>query len=285
MGRYRFIGFLTDFGLAAESVGICKGVIKRINPEVEIVDISHGVPPFDVAAGALSLAGAVPYLPVSVVLAVVDPGVGSDRQALAVEVARGDVLVGPDNGLLLPAAAELGGIVRVHRLENEEYRLHPVSATFHARDVFAPAAAYLSLGIDLARLGPAVSAPGLVPAPWQDRWWEPPEEVRETRVMAKIIGFDQYGSARLDVRLPVRAPRPHPGGGGRVATVRVEDGGRAFRLPWVRTYSDAPVGEPCLLVDSDGRLLIAVNQGSAREKLRLNRGAGLLLTVEPVSSG
>ncbi|MBE3577790.1 MAG: SAM-dependent chlorinase/fluorinase [Limnochordales bacterium] len=308
---FQFISFLTDFGLEAESVAICKGVIARINPSARVIDITHGIPAFDVRAGALALASAVTYLPVAVHLAVVDPGVGSGRQAVALVAGRGDVLVGPDNGLLRPAADALGGIVEAYRVENREYMLHPVSATFHARDIFAPAAAHISRGVDPAKLGAPVEIAELVPAPWQDRWlpkeqWLPAltgtggegatasgcrglsespwQRQRQWQWEGTIIGFDQYGSARLDLRL---RPEEDPWGVVRQQrNLSIRMGGSEERppieLPWVRTYSDVPPGTPCLLVDSDGRLLIAVNQGSAREQLGLRAGQRLVITVPPV---
>lgn len=299
---FEFISFLTDFGLEAESVGICKGVIARINPDARVIDITHGVPAFDVTAGALALASAVTYLPVAVHLAVVDPGVGSGRQAIALVAGRGDVLVGPDNGLLRPAADALGGIVRAFRIEKREYMLRPVSATFHARDIFAPAAAHISRGVDPAELGTAVAIADLAPAPWQDRWlpqdqWLPAltataakEEgiagissrpLGPWRWEGTVIAFDQYGSARLNLRLrpednPWEIIRQQRAVCTRVCGSEIPV---SITLPWVYTYSDVPPGTPCLLVDSDGRLLIAVNQGSARHKLGLRAGQRLVITI------
>lgn len=312
---FQFISFLTDFGLDGESVGICKGVIARINPDARVIDITHGVPAFDVTAGALALASTVTYMPVAVHLAVVDPGVGSRRQAVALAVARGDILVGPDNGLLRPAAEALGGILHAYRLENRKYMLQPVSATFHARDVFAPAAAHISRGVDPVELGARVGIEELVPAPWQDHWlpmdeWLPAltgtnrlDRPSLWRWEGTVIGFDQYGSARLNLRLHpeddpwgrvqkaqvARGERTAQGGptvqGGRTVQLHLAPvfSSPAVRspvtLPWVYTYSDVPPGTPCLLVDSDGRLLIAVDQGSARRQLGLATGQRVIIEL------
>ena len=149
-----FITFLSDFGLKDDFVGTCHGVIKRIAPEAQIIDITHGIEPQAVLQGALVLASTLPYMPEGVHLAVVDPGVGGDRRALALRDASGRLYVGPDNGLLVPAAEKLGGIDGAWQLTNSDYMLEPVSATFHGRDVFSPAAAHLAPGVDPAELGP-----------------------------------------------------------------------------------------------------------------------------------
>ena len=132
------ITFLTDFGLQDDFVGTCHGVMKRIAPDADVIDITHGIEPQQVLQGALVLAATLPYMPEGVHLAVVDPGVGTDRKALALRGVDGRLYVGPDNGLLVPAADRLGGLAGVWELENPAYRLEPVSRTFHGRDLFAP---------------------------------------------------------------------------------------------------------------------------------------------------
>jgi S-adenosyl-L-methionine hydrolase (adenosine-forming) len=161
MAGYDNITFLSDYGLEDHFVGVCHGVITRIAPNARVIDLSHAIRPQDVRHGATLLAQSVPFLPRAVHLAVVDPTVGGERGMVAVE-AGGQVLVGPDNGLLVWAAERLGGVERVHALEKRAYRLEPVSRTFHGRDVFAPAAAHLATGVAPAELGPAVDPAGLV---------------------------------------------------------------------------------------------------------------------------
>src|SRR5262249_62082835 len=160
-GVARFITFLTDFGLQDDVVGTCHGVMKRIAPDAQIIDITHGIPPRAVVQGALTLANSLPFMPVGVHLAVVDPGVGSARRALALRDKSGRIHVGPDNGLLLIAADKFGGIDAAHELANPEYALESVSRTFHGRDLFSPAAAHLALRIELAGLGPPIAADAL----------------------------------------------------------------------------------------------------------------------------
>ena len=157
-----FITFLSDFGLADDFVGTCHAVMKRIAPDAQIIDITHGIGPQEVLQGAIVLANTLPYAPAGVHLAIVDPGVGGGRRALALELAEGRRLVGPDNGLLLPAAERLGGVEAAHELTNPAYALTPVSATFHGRDVFSPAAAHLALGVPAAELGPPLDPESLV---------------------------------------------------------------------------------------------------------------------------
>src|SRR5690349_764796 len=155
-----FITFLSDFGLKDEFVGTCHGVMKRFAPEAEIIDVTHGIPPQAILQGALVLANTLPYMPVGVHLAVVDPGVGGGRRAVALRDRDGRLFVGPDNGLLLPAA-ERAGIDEVRELANPEYALESISRTFHGRDLFAPAAAHLANGVALEELGPSLAAEGL----------------------------------------------------------------------------------------------------------------------------
>lgn len=182
------ITLTTDFGLS-EFPGICRAVLKRLCPEADIVDITHHIPSFDLRAGALALHDAAPYLPVGVHVVVVDPGVGSQRRALALRTGRGDLLVGPDNGVLLPGAERLGGIEAAVAIENQDVILHPTSTTFHGRDVFCPAAAHLACGRALAELGPALEPARLVRMQW-------PRAVAEGgAVHGQILTFDVFGSA------------------------------------------------------------------------------------------
>ncbi|MDI3317032.1 MAG: SAM-dependent chlorinase/fluorinase [Bacillota bacterium] len=257
--------FLSDFG-ASEYPGICRAVIASIAPEVPVIDLSHHVPPFDVAAGALVAMDAAPYAPPgSVWLAVVDPGVGGGRRAVVVLAARGDLLVGPDNGLLMAAAAALGGVKGAWSLENPAYRLPGLSSTFHGRDLFAPAAAHLAKGLPPEAMGPPVEPESLLPAPLPEPRLE---KAPEPRLIATVILFDPFGSARL--RAPARLLGDLGLAPGRPA--RLAAGGRSWRLPVARTFGDVPEGAALLLEDSSGDILVAVHRGSARRELGLQRG-------------
>src|SRR5437868_6539817 len=161
---YDTVTFLSDYGLADEFVGVVKSVIRSIAPEVTVIDLTHDIDPHDVRGGGLALARSAQYLVPGVVLAVVDPGVATTRRAIAVEVGDGQsVLVGPDNGLLAPAVAMVGGAGRAVVLNNNEYHLPAPGPTFAGRDVFAPVAAYLCTGVDLAELGELVDPISLMP--------------------------------------------------------------------------------------------------------------------------
>src|SRR5580765_1421083 len=165
---FEYITFLTDFGLQDDFVGVCRGVMKRIARDAEILDVTHGIAPQAVTRGALVLARSVPYLPIGVHLAVIDPGVGSERRALAIRGASGRIYVGPDNGLLA-IAADADGIEEVRSLTNPRYHLEAVSRTFHARDLFSPVAAHVAAGASFVDLGEEVDPATLVrlqlPAP------------------------------------------------------------------------------------------------------------------------
>lgn len=258
----RVISFTSDFGLDEEWVGVVKGVILSIHPGASIIDISHGIPPFDIGKGALVLAAALPHLPVGVHLAVVDPGVGTRRLALALEAARGDLLVGPDNGLLVPAAERLGGVEKAYSLENEAYFRRPVHPTFHARDVFAPAAAHLSLGIDPAELGPEVDAASLVPAPWGRA------KEGEGAIYATVIDIDRFGSLRLNAYPDQVASLGRSLGD----TVLLGVGEEEMEAALVSTFGEVEAGTTILFEDSSGVMAAGINAGSLAARTRSRPG-------------
>lgn len=261
-----FVSFLSDYGLADEFVGVCKAVILRAAPETRILDITHQIPPHDVRAGALTLARAVQYLPAGVVLAVVDPGVGTGRRAVAVEVGTGH-LVGPDNGLLAPAVAMLGGAERVVALTNPDYQLEAPASTFAGRDVFAPAAAHLAGGGDLAELGETVDPlsllPGLVPLPREE----------DASVVGEVLWVDRFGNLQLNIdpdQLLDRGLRP-----GDLVEVHTGPDRRVAR--WVATYAEAKPMELAVVVDSYGLVSLAYDRSPAGETLGLVAGSAVTL--------
>jgi S-adenosyl-L-methionine hydrolase (adenosine-forming) len=263
-----FITFLTDFGLTDDFVGTCHAVMKRIAPDVQIIDLTHGIPPRQVLQGALVLANTMPYAPVGVHLAIVDPGVGSGRRALALEAGEGRRFVGPDNGLLVPAAGVVGGIRAAHELTNPEYALTPVSATFHGRDVFSPAAAHLALGLPLAELGPPIDPEALV------RLEVPAPSVSDSSIGATCLYVDRFGNMQLNLRREhLEQARIVPG-----RRLRLEVGGRPDEAVAARTFADAEPGELILYEDSYGNVALAVNRGSAAE--RLDGQAGVTVEIE-----
>ncbi len=258
----RFITFLTDFGLQDDFVGTCHGVIKRIAPDAEIIDITHGIPPQGVLQGALTLANALPFFPVGVHLAVVDPGVGGARRALALRDNEGRVHVGPDNGLLIPAAEKFGGIAEARELTNPEYALESVSRTFHGRDLFAPAAAHLALGVELAALGPPIAPDALA------RLDLPEPELGTARIRATVLAIDRFGNVQLNVN------RSHADEVGIVPGTRVElqAGAERYYAVAARTFADARPGDLILYEDAYRNLSIAISGGNAAAMLGLAAG-------------
>jgi S-adenosylmethionine hydrolase len=249
----RFITFLTDFGLQDDFVGTCHGVMKRIAPEIGIIDITHGIPPRQVLQGALTLANTLPYMPVGVHLAVVDPGVGGVRRALALRDGEGRIHVGPDNGLLIPAVEKLGGIAEAHELANPAYALESVSRTFHGRDLFSPAAAHLALGVPLAELGPPIAPDALA------RLDLPEPEVGTSRIRATVISIDRFGNMQLNL------DRSHLEQAGIVPAER-------YFAVAARTFADARRGDVILYEDAYRNVSIAISSGSAADVLSAREG-------------
>lgn len=272
-----FVSLLTDWGLRDPSPAIARGVILSIAPDAQVIDISHEVEKFNIRHGALMLWSALPYLPIGAHAAVIDPGVGTPRRPIAIEVARGDYLVGPDNGLMLAGAERLGGIVRVHLIENPQYHLPVVTDTFHGRDLFAPATAHLALGVPLDSIGPQIDPASLVTLDW------PPVVVREDELETTVIYRDTFGSLKL-AGLAADLADALPGlERGQLLSIEVVQPDRAgtpsrHQMPWAATFGEVPPGELVLLEDSYGRLSIAQNQGSAAATLGVAEGTTLRVT-------
>ena len=265
----RPICFLSDFGFADDFVGTCKGVMASIAPGVVIVDLTHEVPGFEVEVGAEILQHATRYMPDDAIyLAVIDPGVGTERRALALRTDNGAYLVGPDNGLLVPAAEALGGVLEVVLLTDERYHVHPVSNTFHGRDVFAPAAAHLAAGVKLLELGEVADSSSLValelPGVEQD--------VGEGVMMTRIISIDRYGNARLSVM-------QEESGLEYGTTLRIDTGDGEMPVRYLETFGSAKAGELVLVPDSHWRLSLAINKGNAARALGLKVGGKARMTL------
>lgn len=260
------ITFLTDFGPSAPAV--CRGVMFGIAPDANIIDVSHQVPRYSIRDGARTLVFALPYMPVGTHVAVVDPGVGTDRLALAIRTGRGDVLIGPDNGLLVPAADRLGGTVEARSIENRELMLPVISSSFHGRDIFSPVAAHLAMGTPFESVGPAVSADRLV------RLAEPSPTIREgvlesVIVHVLIFGNVTFAGTPADLEAAIGPLRP---GDAVVLEYESFQGRPAIREPstWATTFGRVPLGESLLMADSEGHLSFADNQGNAAARLDLS---------------
>ena len=263
------ITFLTDFGLEDDFVGVCHGVMKRIAPEVEIIDITHGIQPHEVLQGAIMLANTLPYLTEGVHLAVVDPGVGGQRRAIALRSGDGRLHVGPDNGLLVPAAEKLGGIDAAHEITNLEYALQPISATFHGRDIFSPAAAHLAQGVAIEKLGPAVEVASLA------RLEVPQPDVSDRRIRACCLYIDRFGNMQLNLtREHVERLGIHPG-----TQVELELATERYFAIAARTFTDARGGEIILYEDAYENIAIAISGGSAAETFSAEPGADIRIRV------
>ena len=265
----RPITFLSDYGYEDEFAGVCRAVIGRIAHDARLIDLTHGIPRHDVVQGASVLANALPFAPAGVHLAVVDPEVGTERRAVAVRVAAQErVLVGPDNGLLSLAIERLGGVAEAVDVSRSPARLEPISATFHGRDVFAPVAARLSLGDELAELGEALDASALTRLDLPKPKVEPGGRIQTTVVYA-----DRYGNAALgmsaDEALGSGLRLGHP--------LFVEALGERHEAVYALTFADVGRGGLLLYLDSYGNLALAVNRGDALDRLGLAVGDPVVL--------
>ena len=262
------IGFLTDFGLDG-AAAICRGVMLRIARDAQIVDISHTVAKYAVRDGAYLLATAVPWLPVGVHVAVVDPGVGTDRRPIALLTARGDVLIGPDNGLLLAAARRLGGVIEARVIENRAWLLPATSATFHGRDIFAPAAARVATGAPFADVGPEVDRATLVELAAATA------NVSEGSLSTEVNYIDSFGNLRLAGGVAELAAALGPVEPGTRLEVSLNEGESTtpIALRWSRTFGETPGGELLAYEDSSGALAIAESNGNAARRLGVGTGA------------
>ena len=250
------VTFLSDYGLQDEFVGVCHGVLAREAPSARVIDLTHGVPRHDVRAGALALRRALPFTPPGVHLAVVDPGVGGPRRGVAVRCAQENrLLVGPDNGVLMPAAEHFGGVAAAVDLAASPWRLQPVSATFHGRDVFAPVTGRLAAGAPLEAAGEALDPSSLTPLEL------PVPRVERGALVAHPVAFDTFGNAMLDATSADLA-----GTGVRLGDTISVAGRRAVLA---RTFGDVAAGTLLIYEDSSRALALAINRGSARDELGL----------------
>lgn len=259
------IGFLTDFGLDG-AAATCRGVMLSICREAQIVDICHTIRKYAIRDGAFVLAAALPYLPVGHHVAVVDPGVGTARRAVALRAERGDILVGPDNGLLLPAAGALGGVTEARLVENQDLWLDTISSTFHGRDIFAPVTARLAAGVAvLDDVGRGLSLDDLVVAA------APSPSVDTDRIETEIVYVDSFGNLRLaGGRAELGAAFGTLADG---ATVHVRIGERgSFDAAFVASFGHVTARSTLLYVDSSGHLALADNQGDLASRLATEPG-------------
>ena len=263
----RPVCFLSDFGLADDFVGTCKGVMLGVTPGLTIIDLTHDVPGFAVEVGAEILEHATRYMPADAVyLAVVDPGVGTERRSLALRTERDALLVGPDNGLLMPAADALGGVAEAVVLDNPDYHVHPVSNTFHGRDVFSPATAHLAAGAPPAQLGQSHPPASLMRLEAPIDLGDPGETLE-----GGIISIDRFGNARLSIGY-------EDSGLEYGDWLEIDAGDGQMSVRYVETFGASKAGELVLVPDSHWRLSLCVNRGNAAQALALKRGGRVRLT-------
>ena len=259
------VSFLSDYGLTDEFVGVTKSVIWSISPGVRIVDITHGVEAHDIRAGGLALARSAQFLLPGVVLGVVDPGVGTDRKPVAIEVGNGQsYLVGPDNGLFAPAVGLVGGATAAFVLDRPEFHTAGVGTTFDGRDIFAPVAAHLASGVPAAQLGtaidPALLVPGVLPVA---------QQTSEGSVEAEILWVDRFGNVQLNVD-------PEQIAGWPAVRLTGTDVNRTAQP--VQSFTHIPTGAIGVLTDASGLLALAVDRGSAASDLGLHEGDQVTLS-------
>jgi S-adenosyl-L-methionine hydrolase (adenosine-forming) len=243
-------------------------VIKRIAPDVEVIDITHGIPPQHVLQGALVLTNTLPYMPVGVHVAIVDPGVGGDRKPVALRGGDGRLYVGPDNGLLLAAVDSLGGVEQAVEIANETYMLAPVSRTFHGRDIFSPASAHLASGVALEELGPPLEPGALV------RLELPLPEVGSARIRATALYVDRFGNIQLNLTSrELEQVGIVPG-----TKVEVEIRFERYYAVAARTFADVRAGDIVLYEDAYRNIALAINSGNAAHMFSARVGQEVLLS-------
>ena len=262
MAHFRYLSFLTDYGLEDGFVAACHGVAARIAPHATIIDVTHLVPPGDIRRGAAVLAQTVPYLPPAVHVAVVDPGVGTDRRGVAVQAGR-SVFVGPDNGLLSWAVAASGGAARAYQLTNRELWLEQVAATFHGRDIFMPVAAHLAADSGPAAAGEEIDVGDLVTLPAPER------AVRGSTAEGEVLTVDRFGNIQLTITSSDAATIGVRSGD----AVLLQLGRRQLTVPYRDMFGAVAAGELVAYADSAGLVSIAVNGGDAAQRLGLPPGA------------
>lgn len=261
------ISLTSDFGVQSQGVGAMEGTAISICPDAYVLHLMHGLPEYNIIAAARTLETAI-YLPVGFHICVCDPGVGTKRRAIAIETERGDFLIGPDNGVLIPASRVFGGIKRVHELSNPKYMRQPVSPIFHGRDVFTPAAAHLANGVSIEEFGPSIDEKDLVAAPYDDA------TISANKINASVIWINKFGSIELNI--------PHKTWdevgikvGDKVMMVLPDN--TKVELPVVTTFGEVKLGENLILKDDYGRVEVAKNLGKFAPEYNLKIGDQIVI--------
>jgi len=260
------ISLTSDFGVQSQGVGIMEAVALQINPEAHVIHLMHGLPDFDLFYAARTME-TVNYLPAGFHVCVVDPGVGTKRKPIIIQTKRGDFLVGPDNGVLLPATRFLGGIKKIVEITNKKYMRKPVSPVFHGRDIFTPAAAYLSKGIRVEEFGKELQKENLAKAPYEEA------KIINNEIKAKVISINKFGSPHFNIthaewdKLNVKI--------GNAVELKIKN--QSLKLPHARTFGDAEKRNPLIIKDDYGRIEAALNMGNFSKKYNVKIGDDLTI--------
>jgi len=257
----KIITLTSDFGVQSQGVGIMEAVATEINPDAKVIHLMHGLPNFNLFYAARTME-TLNYIPVGYHVCVVDPGVGSKRKPIIIETGRGDFLIGPDNGVLIPATRFLEGIKKVVEITNKKYMRKPVSPIFHGRDIFTPAAAYLSKGVKIGEFGKNFDAKILVTAPYEEA------EIDEDKIHAKIISINKFGSLHLNITHAVWDE----------FKVKINQklisyfDDEKLKIPFVIIFGDVEKEDPLIIKDDYGRIEVALNQDSFEKKYDVKIG-------------
>jgi len=255
------ISFTSDFGVQTQGIGIMEGVALEINPEAHIIHLMHGLPSFDLYYAARTME-TTNYMPIGCHVCVVDPGVGTSRRQIIIQVGRGDYLIGPDNGVLIPATRFLKGMESVVEITNIKYMRQPVSPVFHGRDIFTPAAAYLSKGIKLKEFGKMLDPKDLTKAPYEEA------TIEDNKIHAKIISMNKFGSLHLNITHKIWDK----------FNVKINDELITFfedeelNMPFVTTFGNVEKGDPLIIKDDYGRIEVSLNRDSFNKKYDVKIG-------------
>ena len=255
------ITLTSDFGVQSQGVGIMEGVAFEINPDAKVIHLMHGLPDFDICYAARTME-TINYMPIGFHVCVVDPGVGTGRKPIIIQTGRGDYLIGPDNGVLIPATRFLGGIKKAVEITNEKYMKKPVSPIFHGRDIFTPAAAYLSKGVKIEEFGREIKEKDMANAPYEEA------AIGKNQINAKIISINKFGSLHLNImhdawdKYNVKMSNE----------ISLNINNKKIKMPFVATFGDVEKGKALILKDDYGRVEVALNQDSFAKRYKVKIG-------------
>ena len=260
------ITLTSDFGVQSQGVGIMETVAFQINPNAKIINLMHGLPDFDLFYAARTME-TINYLPIGFHVCVVDPGVGTKRKPVIIQTGRGDYLIGPDNGILIPATRFLNGIKKVVEITNEKYMRKPVSPVFHGRDIFTPAAAYLSKGIKMQEFGKEISPRQLAKAPYDEAI------IKNNKIGAKVISINKFGSLHLNIMHKAWDKL----NSNLKTNIKLTLKNKKMEMPFMETFGQVGKGKPLVFKDDYGRVEIALNQDSFKNKYKVKIGDTILI--------